>query len=108
LNLQQFEAKQLCELIDSFERAVPSGRNARLVRNLREWASTPARPFLLADCQSLLRWVITSGWKDAVPHAAQLWRFLFGYPAPGWYVWSGSKYEFDSVGWRQWYDSLPH
>jgi hypothetical protein len=108
VDVPQFDSQRSGQLIDAFELAVPSRRNARLVRNLREWASMPTRPFMLSDSQSLLRWVITSGWKAAVPHATELWQFLFGLPAPEWYVWNGSKYDFDVAGWTQWFNSLPH
>jgi hypothetical protein len=72
------------------------------------WA-TDTRAFLpLSECQSLLRWVITSGWKNAVPAAEGVWAYLFGRPAPTWQTWSGTKCEFDAAGWKRWYASLPH
>jgi hypothetical protein len=108
VNRDAFDAQKFVVLIDAFEEAVPSRRNARVAASLRRWALDTRLALPLSECQSLLRWVITSGWKSAVPAAEAVWTYLFGLPAPTWQSWSGSKYEFDAAGWKRWYASLPH
>jgi hypothetical protein len=108
VNRDFFDAKGFGVLIDAFEEAVPSRRNARVVASLRRWASNTRLVLPLSECQSLLRWVITSGWKNSVAPAEALWAYLFGRPTPTWQTWNGSKYEFDAAGWKRWYASLPH
>jgi hypothetical protein len=108
-NHEDFDKAKFVSLIDSFEQAVPSHRNASLLAELRSWADDPrnSRWPHGSNC-SLLRWVTTSGWKDAVPHAEAIWTYLFGQPVPTWYVWrqGRKKYEFDARAWTAWYESL--
>jgi hypothetical protein len=108
-NQEAFDQKGFSELVDAFERAVPSSKNASLVQDLRTWSADPRRSHWphAANC-SLLRWVTTSSYKAAVPHAEAIWTFLFGRPAPTWYVWQHSRkaYQFDQDGWRTWFTSL--
>jgi len=105
-NRDAFDARKFGALVDAFEEAVPSRKNARVVASLRNWAADTRASLPLNECQSLLRWVITSGWKNAVPAAEEVWAYLFGRPAPTWHIWSGTKYEFDAVGWKRWYTTL--
>jgi hypothetical protein len=94
-----FEHEHFKALVDTFEEAVPSRKNAGVVAALRTWATNVAFSRLPhGTCCSLLRWVTTSGWRDAVPHAEVIWNYLFGKPVPTWYVWDQSrrKYEFDA------------
>lgn len=109
-NSDEFDTGSMDKLIDAFEEAVPSRKNAYLVADLRRWASNPRSTWPLGSCRVLLRWVTTSVWKTAVAPAGEIWSHLFGRPAPTWYVWNqgSKKYEFDADGWRQWYESLPH
>ena len=107
-NRNAFDAQRFAALIDAFEEAVPSRRNARVVAGLRNWAVDTRASLPLSACQSLLRWVITSSWKNAVRPAEEVWAYLFGRPAPTWQIWSGTKYEFDVAGWKRWYATLPH
>jgi hypothetical protein len=107
VNRDVFDRARFAALVDAFEQAVPSGRNKKVVADLRMWMTTPSSRLAIGTYQSLLRWVITSGWKDAVPAAEATWTYLFGRPAPDWYVWRG-KYVFDANGWEVWYESLPH
>lgn len=108
-NHEEFDKAKFGSLIDSFEQAVPSRRNAALIAELRSWAADPrhSRWPHGSNC-SLLRWVTTSGWKAAVPHAEAIWTYLFGQPVPTWYVWrqGSKKYEFDARAWAVWYESL--
>lgn len=108
LNPQSFDEAHFGTLIDQFERAVPSQRNAAVINELRRWSANPdSMRWPLKSNQSLLRWVTTSSYKSVVPHALALWKYLFGEPAPTWYVWTQSRgYEFDADGWREWYESL--
>ena len=113
LVLQNFDAldlSRLTALIDAFEQSVPSGKNARLVADLRTWSANPSSHWPRGSCSSLLRWVTTSGWKAAVPAAEAIWEYMFGRPVPAWYVWDQSrrKYNFDQHGWKVWHESLPH
>jgi hypothetical protein len=110
LNLDGFDEKGFAALVDGFQESVPSGKNAHLVADLRNWSANPRSTWSLGSCSSLLRWVTTSGWKAAVPAAGSIWEYMFGRPAPTWYVWDQSrrKYDFDSQGWKVWYESLPH
>ena len=108
VNRDAFDAQKFAVLTNAFEEAVPSRRNARVVASLRRWAVDTRQALPLSECQSLLRWVITSGWKHSVPPAEAVWADLFGRPAPKWQNWTGSKYEFDTAGWKRWYSSLPH
>ncbi len=109
-NVDGLDEKGFAALVDGFEQSVPSGRNAHLVADLRNWAATPRSTWSLGSCSSLLRWVTTSGWKAAVPTAAAIWEYMFGRPTPTWYVWDQGrrKYDFDIQGWKVWYESLPH
>jgi hypothetical protein len=108
-NPQEFDRDSFDSLITGFEQAVPSRRNAALVAELRSWATHPkhSRWPHGSNC-SLLRWVTTSGWKSAVPHAEAIWTYLFGQPVPTWYVWrqGNRKYDFDARAWTIWYESL--
>jgi hypothetical protein len=108
-NHEDFDKAKFVSLIDSFEQAVPSRRNASLLAELRSWADDPRHSLWLhgSNC-SLLRWVTTPSWKAAVPHAEAIWTYLFGQPAPTWYVWrqGHKKYEFDARAWTVWYESL--
>ena len=108
-NHKEFDKAKFASLIKSFEQAVPSRRNAALLADLKSWAADPmhSRWPHSSNC-SLLRWVTTSGWKAAVPHAEAIWTYLFGQPVPTWYVWrqGGKKYEFDARAWATWYESL--
>jgi hypothetical protein len=108
-NPETLDQKTFDALVDRFEQAVPSRRNATLVGELRAWAADPRHSRWLhgSNC-SLLRWVTTSGWRAAVPHAEAIWTHLFGQPVPTWYVWrqGHKKYEFDPKAWTTWYESL--
>ena len=108
-NPEEFDGRAFDALVRSFEEAVPSRRNASLIAELRTWARDPknGRWSHAANC-SLLRWVTTTGWKTAVPHAEAIWTYLFGKPVPTWYVWRQSvkKYEFHPRAWAAWYESL--
>lgn len=111
LNPGALDQTKFIALVDAFEQAVPSRRNASLVANLKIWATdSRSAHWPIGSCSSLLRWVTTSGWKTAVPAAESIWRYLFGQPAPTWYVWNQGrrKYEFNAEEWKVWYDSLPH
>lgn len=104
-----FDSSKFKSMVDDFEVAVPSRRNASLVSNLRSWAADPSTAQIEQGTYcSLLRWVTTSGWKAAVPYAETIWKYLFGFPAPTWYVWDQGKkaYQFDLAGWRTWLASL--
>lgn len=105
---QDLDRNRFDALVEAFERAVPSKRNASVVRELRAWAADPQRMRLAQGTySSLLRWVITSGWKDAVPHAEAVWKYLFGEPAPTWRSWNkGKGYRFDPEAWKVWFESL--
>jgi hypothetical protein len=108
VNHEAFDPSTFGRLIDAFERAVPSRRNATIVEELRRWAANPK----LAHWQhksnaSLLRWVTTSSYKSAVPHALAIWKYLFGEPAPAWYIWTQAKgYEFYPEKWTTWFESM--
>jgi hypothetical protein len=106
-NPEKFDAKKFLALVDSFAAAVPSGKNRSLVNNLTSWADNLQRSGLVsATVESLLRWTITgTTWQAAVPHAYDVWGYLFGTPAPTWKGWNHSerKYEFDAEGWRRWF-----
>lgn len=108
-NHEDFDKAKFVTLIDSFEQAVPSRRNASLLAELRSWANDPrhSRWPHGSNC-SLLRWVTTPSWKAAVPHAEAIWTYLFGQPVPTWYVWrqARKKYEFDARAWTTWSESL--
>jgi hypothetical protein len=110
-NYEEFDKAKFKSLIDSFEQAVPSRRNAGLIAELKSWAADPGHSRWPhgSNC-SLLRWVTTSGWKAAVPHAEAIWTYLFGQPVPTWYVWrqGRKKYEFDGRAWSAWHESLTH
>src|SRR5438067_901195 len=90
-NPQQFDGTRFAELVDDFVKAVPSKRNASLVCELRTWAIDVGHSSWShqGNC-SLLRWVTTSSYKAAVPHAEAIWGYLFGEPVPTWYVWNQS------------------
>jgi len=108
-NEEAFDSERFRELVEAFEQSVRSRKNASLVGKLRTWSSSLGRlawPHA-ANC-SLLRWVTTSSFRAAVPHAEAIWVFLFGGPAPTWYVWNLSQraYEFDPDGWSAWFKSL--
>lgn len=109
-NPDAFDQAKLAALVDGFQQSVPSRKNAHPVADLGNWAANPRSAWGLGSCSSLLRWVTTSGWKDAVPAAEAIWEYMFGRPAPTWYVWDRSRrrYDFDAQGWRVWYESLPH
>lgn len=108
-NPEAFDSKRFSELVDAFDQAVPSRKNASLVQELRTWSVDPRRSnWPHAGNCSLLRWVTTSSYKAAVPYAEAIWAYLFGRPAPAWYVWQHSRkaYYFDQEGWRRWFSSL--
>lgn len=108
-NPQDFDRKRFEELVACFESSVKSKKNRSVVDELRIWASDPLHGQIAQKTYfSLLRWVTTSGWKYAVPHAEALWVYLFGSPAPTWYSWNQNerRYKFDQDGWRRWFDSL--
>ncbi|HEY2496816.1 MAG TPA: endonuclease NucS domain-containing protein [Candidatus Angelobacter sp.] len=108
-NPQDFDRNRFTELIKSFEISVPSAKNSRLVEKLIEWGSNPVNNrFTKYICFRLLRWVTTSGWQQAVPHAEAIWIYLFGSPVPTWYRWNRSTktYLFDTNAWKVWFDSL--
>jgi hypothetical protein len=105
---KDFDSTEFLRLVEAFQGSVPSKRNARLVDDLKKWS---ARPDLMHWSHranaSLLRWVTTGSYKTAVPHAFAIWKYLFGEPAPTWYVWhQDSGYEFDAGAWKIWFDSL--
>jgi len=111
LNPEAFDQTKFIAMVDTFEQVVRSRKNSSLVANLKTWASdSRSTHWPIGSCSSLLRWVTTSGWKTAVPAAESIWRYLFGQPAPNWYVWNQGrkKYEFNAEAWKAWYDSLPH
>jgi hypothetical protein len=103
-NPEAFDSLLFTSLIDEFEQSVPSRRNSALVQDLRRWGVNPgSERWPHESNRSLLRWVTTNNYKAAVPHAHAIWKYLFGEPAPAWYVWSqGRGYEFDSQAWRVW------
>jgi hypothetical protein len=108
-NPQDLDRNRFTELIKSFAISVPSSKNSTLVKKLIEWGSDPANNRLSKyTCFRLLRWVSTSGWQQAVPHAEAIWVYLFGSPVPTWYRWdqSSKAYRFDPEAWRVWFDSL--
>lgn len=107
VNQNAFDRSEFASLVEAFEQAVPSERNKTVVDGLRMWMAAPGSRLAIETYRSLLRWVITTSWKDAVPAAEPIWTFLFGRPAPDWYSWRG-KYVFDANGWKTWYQSLPH
>jgi hypothetical protein len=109
VNPQDLDRKHFEELVESFGSSVASKKNISLIRELRDWASDPPHGRLAQGTYfSLLRWVTTSRWKYAVPHAQALWEYLFGTPAPSWYKWDQNerRYLFDSDGWKVWFESL--
>jgi hypothetical protein len=97
-------------MVDSFAAAVRSGKNKSLVNELKAWTDNlPHARLISAIVESLLRWTITgTTWQAAVPYAYEVWAYLFGTPVPTWKEWNDSerKYEFDSEGWRRWFQSL--
>jgi len=109
LNSEDFEKSKFDGLIESFQDAVPSRKNAALLAELRAWAADlrHSRWPHSSNC-SLLRWVTTSGHRSAIPHACAIWIYLFGQPVPSWYRWLrvDKKYQFDPQGWTTWYESL--
>lgn len=108
-NPQQFDGACFGALVDRFTKAVASGRNASLVRELQSWATNVRYSrWSHQSNASLLRWVTTSSYRAAVPHAYAIWKYLFGEPVPTWYVWNQSRrcYEFDSGAWAVWFESL--
>ncbi|MGB7759068.1 MAG: endonuclease NucS domain-containing protein [Bryobacteraceae bacterium] len=108
-NPQQFDGATFAALVDAFAKAVPSGRNASLVRELQRWApNVSCSRWLHQSNAPLLRWVTTSSYKSSVPHAHAIWKYLFGEPVPTWYVWNQSRrcYEFDHDAWTVWFESL--
>src|SRR6476620_7241469 len=97
------------QLVQLFESSVRSKKNAKLVKKLTEWSADPVHNRLSKyTCFRLLRWVTTSGWKDAVPHAEAIWIYLFGSPVPKLYTWDRTErvYKFDPEAWKMWFDSL--
>jgi hypothetical protein len=108
-NPQQFDGASFAVLVDAFAKAVPSSRNASLVRDLQRWApNVRSSRWPHQSNASLLRWVTTSSYKSAVPHAHAIWKYLFGEPVPTWYVWNQGRrsYEFDHNAWTVWFESL--
>lgn len=108
-NPERFEVSTFLQLVDAFDQAVPSRKNGSLIRELKQWAEHPGKvPWRHKNNASLLRWVTTSSFRSAVPHAWAIWQYLFGEPAPTWYVWDQGKgaYEFDRQAWMRWFDSL--
>ena len=111
VNRDAFDEARFKSLVDAFEQAVPSRKNASLVADLRAWASGPQIPWPPEVCRRLLRWVITGNtWKRAVPAAEAVWKSLFGEPVPTWAIWNSGlkRYEIDENAWEVWYESLPH
>jgi hypothetical protein len=109
LNPEDFEKDKFIMLIESFKEAVPSRRNSALTTELKLWAGNPRHAHWPHDSNcSLLRWVTTSSYRSAVPHAHAIWTYLFGQPIPAWYRWlqREKKYQFDPKGWTAWYESL--
>jgi hypothetical protein len=107
-NCKEFDADEFRKLVDAFQDAVPSKRNAGLVEDLKRFGGNPCSShWLHSSNRSLLRWVTTSRYKAAVPFAFALWKYLFGEPVPTWYVWNQSTgYAFDPGAWRVWFASL--
>lgn len=108
-NPEDFDRQHFSRLIDAFEQAVPSKTNVMLVASLRQWAAAPGYAAIPRNSlQSLLRWVITSGWQIAVPYAETIWVYLFGKPIPDWYKWNQTRrrYEFDAPAWKVWFASI--
>lgn len=108
-NPQDLDRHRFVQLVNSFESSVTSAKNAKLVRKLGEWASDPIHNQLSKYvCRRLLRWVTSSRWQHAVPHAEAVWVYLFGSPVPSWYTWNQAEktYHFDSDAWKVWFDSL--
>jgi hypothetical protein len=108
VNPQALRQESFLALVDAFEKSVESRRNAALVMVLRQWAGSPELSVLPhKSIASLLRWVTTSGYKAAVPHALAIWSHLFGQPTPTWYVWTQDKgYQFYPDQWVAWFSSL--
>jgi hypothetical protein len=107
-NCKEFDTDQFRKLVDAFQDAVPSKRNAGLVEDLKRFGGNPCSShWLHSSNRSLVRWVTTSSYKAAVPFAFALWKYLFGEPAPTWYVWNqGTGYAFDPEAWKVWFGSL--
>jgi Endonuclease NucS len=108
-NPQQFDASHFTLLVNDFAKAVPSGRNASLVRELQQWAANVRHSrWSHQSNASLLRWVTTSSYRSAVQYAHAIWKYMFGDPVPTWYIWNQSRrsYEFDRDAWAIWSKSL--
>jgi hypothetical protein len=108
-NPHQFDGSHFTLLVNDFAKAVPSGRNASLVRELQRWAANVRLSLWSRENNaSLLRWVTTSSYRSAVPHAHAIWKYMFGEPVPTWYIWNQSRrcYEFDRDAWTVWSKSL--
>ncbi len=109
-NVDALDCAKFDSLLDAFSHAVRSKKNSSVVRNLRAWAASPRYSVLSsATIESLLRWALNeSNWKANAQDAFEVWKFLFGSPAPTWKNWDEleKRYELDSNGWQQWYASL--
>jgi hypothetical protein len=108
-NPEDFNRGRFEALVQAFENSIQSAKNATLVKKLKEWAIDPAHiRFSKYICFRLLRWVNTTSWQYAVPHAEAIWIYLFGTPVPTWYHWDNNqkKYQFDPQAWNIWFDSL--
>jgi len=108
-NCELFDPSHFSTLIDSFEAAVYSRKNAGLVADLRRWAShycTMSWPY--QSNALLLQWAMADSCQSAVPQANAIWTYLFGSPAPTWYLWNESEkiYKFDHNRWQIWFNSL--
>lgn len=108
-NCELFDPSHFSMLIDSFEAAVHSRKNAGLVADLRRWASNYYTMSWHHQSNALLlQWVMTDRYHSTILQANAIWTYLFGNPAPAWYLWNQSErsYEFDPNRWQIWFNSL--
>lgn len=106
-NCAEFDPAEFRDLVSAFQEAVSSKRNARIVEDLMNFGANPCSShWPHSSNSSLLRWVTTSSYKEAVPCAFSIWKYMFGEPAPTWYVWHQKRYIFDPEAWKVWFESL--
>lgn len=108
-NCEVFDPSHFSTLIDSFEAAVRNRKNAGLVADLRRWASNyHTMSWLHQNNVLLLQWAMTDRYHSAILQANAIWTYLFGSPAPAWYLWNQSErnYKFDPDRWQIWFNSL--
>lgn len=108
-NVDRFSATDFLALLSAF-RSAPGRNRESLVVDLERWAADPTRRLHERTCRRLLGWVVTTGnaCADSAPAAYDVWRFLFGSPAPTWYPLIGTSglRERDVRQWEAWFQSL--